>query len=91
MAEFALPKNSQIQQGRHWPADGAKNPRTFKVYRWIVDSRDEDTGARLDDLEDPFKLYRCHTIMNCARTCPKGLNPAKAIGEIKKLMLARRT
>src|SRR4029434_5048182 len=48
---------------------------------WIVDSRDEDTGARLDDLEDPFKLYRCHTIMNCARTCPKGLNPAKALAE----------
>ena len=62
----------------------------LQAYRWIVDSRDEDTGARLDDLEDPFKLYRCHTIMNCARTCPKGLNPAKAIAEIKKLMLARR-
>ena len=62
----------------------------LQAYRWIIDSRDEDTGSRLDDLEDPFKLYRCHTIMNCARTCPKGLNPAKAIGEIKKLMLARR-
>ncbi len=62
----------------------------LQAYRWIIDSRDEDTGARLDDLEDPFKLYRCHTIMNCTRTCPKGLNPAKAIGEIKQLMLARR-
>jgi len=62
----------------------------LQAYRWIIDSRDEYTGSRLDDLEDPFKLYRCHTIMNCARTCPKGLNPAKAIGEIKKLMLARR-
>ena len=62
----------------------------LQAYRWIVDSRDEDTGARLDDLEDPFKLYRCHTIMNCARTCPKGLNPALAIAEIKKLMMARR-
>jgi succinate dehydrogenase / fumarate reductase iron-sulfur subunit len=62
----------------------------LQAQRWIVDSRDEDTGARLDDLEDPFKLYRCHTIMNCTRTCPKGLNPAKAIGEIKQLMLARR-
>ena len=62
----------------------------LQAHRWIVDSRDEDTGARLDDLEDPFKLYRCHTIMNCARTCPKGLNPARAIGEIKKLMLLRR-
>jgi succinate dehydrogenase / fumarate reductase iron-sulfur subunit len=61
----------------------------LQAYRWIVDSRDEDTGARLDELEDPFKLYRCHTIMNCARTCPKGLNPAKAIAEIKKLLAAR--
>ena len=61
----------------------------LQAYRWIVDSRDEDTGARLDELEDPFKLYRCHTIMNCARTCPKGLNPAKAIAEIKKLIAAR--
>ena len=62
----------------------------LQAYRWIVDSRDEDTGARLDDLEDPFKLYRCHTIMNCTRTCPKGLNPAKAIAEIKKLIAERR-
>ena len=62
----------------------------LQAQRWIVDSRDEDTGTRLDDLEDPFKLYRCHTIMNCTRTCPKGLNPAKAIAEIKKLMLQRR-
>ena len=61
----------------------------LQAYRWIVDSRDEDTGTRLDDLEDPFKLYRCHTIMNCARTCPKGLNPAQAIAGIKQLMLAR--
>jgi succinate dehydrogenase / fumarate reductase iron-sulfur subunit len=62
----------------------------LQAYRWIADSRDEDTGARLDDLEDPFKLYRCHTIMNCTRTCPKGLNPAKAIAEIKQLMMKRR-
>jgi succinate dehydrogenase / fumarate reductase iron-sulfur subunit len=61
------------------------------AYRWIDDSRDEATGQRLDDLEDPFKLYRCHTIMNCAQTCPKGLNPAKAIAEIKKLMVERVT
>ena len=52
-------------------------------------SRDEATGERLDDLHDPFRLYRCHTIMNCANTCPKGLNPAKAIAEIKKMMIAR--
>jgi len=57
--------------------------------RWIIDSRDEATGERLDNLEDPFKLYRCHTIMNCAKTCPKGLNPAKAIAEIKKMMVER--
>ena len=61
----------------------------LQAYRWIADSRDEMTGERLDNLEDPFRLYRCHTIMNCTKTCPKGLNPAKAIGEIKKLMVAR--
>jgi succinate dehydrogenase / fumarate reductase iron-sulfur subunit len=62
----------------------------LQAYRWIVDSRDEFTGERLDNLEDPFRLYRCHTIMNCTKTCPKGLNPAKAIAEIKKLMVERR-
>ena len=62
----------------------------LQAHRWIVDSRDERTGERLDALEDPFRLYRCHTIMNCTQTCPKGLNPAKAIGEIKQRMLARR-
>ncbi len=73
-----------------WNGDRYLGPAILlQAYRWIVDSRDEDTGARLDELEDPFKLYRCHTIMNCARTCPKGLNPAKAIGEIKKLILQR--
>ena len=73
-----------------WNGDRYLGPAILlQAYRWIIDSRDEDTGARLDELEDPFKLYRCHTIMNCARTCPKGLNPAKAIGEIKKLILQR--
>ena len=62
----------------------------LQAYRWIADSRDEATGDRLDALEDPFRLYRCHTIMNCTRTCPKGLNPAKAIAEIKKLIVLRR-
>jgi succinate dehydrogenase / fumarate reductase iron-sulfur subunit len=62
----------------------------LQAYRWLADSRDEKTGERLDQLEDPFRLYRCHTIMNCTRTCPKGLNPAKAIAEIKKMMVARR-
>jgi succinate dehydrogenase / fumarate reductase, iron-sulfur subunit len=61
----------------------------LRAYRWIADSRDEATGKRLDALEDPFKLYRCHTIMNCTQTCPKGLNPAKAIGTVKQLMLSR--
>jgi len=59
------------------------------AYRWIIDSRDEATGDRLDELEDPFKLYRCHTIMNCAQVCPKGLNPAKAIAEVKKMLVDR--
>jgi len=73
-----------------WNGDRYLGPAILlQAYRWIADSRDEDTGERLDDLEDPFKLYRCHTIMNCTRTCPKGLNPAKAIATIKQLMLAR--
>ena len=59
------------------------------AYRWLIDSRDEATGERLDELEDPFKLYRCHTIMNCAQVCPKGLNPAKAIAEVKKMLVDR--
>lgn len=61
----------------------------LQAYRWIADSRDEMTGERLDELEDPFKLYRCHTITNCTDVCPKGLSPAKAIAELKKLLLAR--
>ena len=74
-----------------WNGDRYLGPAILlQAYRWIVDSRDEATGERLDELEDPFKLYRCHTIMNCARTCPKGLNPAKAIAEIKQMMLSRR-
>lgn len=73
-----------------WNGDRYLGPAALlHAYRWIIDSRDETTGERLDDLEDPFKLYRCHTIMNCARTCPKGLNPAKAIMEIRRLMLER--
>ena len=61
----------------------------LQANRWIQDSRDEFTGERLSELEDPFKLYRCHTIMNCTDTCPKSLNPAKAIAEIKKLLVER--
>ncbi|GAB0119543.1 succinate dehydrogenase iron-sulfur subunit [Acidisoma sp. 7E03] len=73
-----------------WNGDRYLGPAVLlAAYRWIADSRDERKGERLDALEDPFKLYRCHTIMNCAETCPKGLNPAKAIGEIKKLMVQR--
>ena len=73
-----------------WNGDRYLGPAALlHAYRWIVDSRDEATGERLDDLEDPFKLYRCHTIMNCAKVCPKGLNPAKAIMDIRRLMLER--
>jgi succinate dehydrogenase / fumarate reductase iron-sulfur subunit len=61
----------------------------LQAYRWLIDSRDQTQSERLDNLEDPFKLYRCHTIMNCSKTCPKGLNPAKAIAEIKKMMVTR--
>ena len=74
-----------------WNGDKYLGPAVLlQAYRWIADSRDEDTGERLDELEDSFKLYRCHTIMNCTKTCPKGLNPAKAIAEIKKLMIKRK-
>ncbi|MGH8508598.1 MAG: succinate dehydrogenase iron-sulfur subunit [Gammaproteobacteria bacterium] len=73
-----------------WNGDRYLGPAILlQAYRWIVDSRDENTGKRLDALEDPYRLYRCHTIMNCTKACPKGLNPAKAIGEIKKLLLTR--
>ncbi|MEL7543621.1 MAG: succinate dehydrogenase iron-sulfur subunit [Pseudomonadota bacterium] len=74
-----------------WNSDRYLGPAALlQAYRWVIDSRDEATGDRLDNLEDPFRLYRCHTIMNCAKACPKGLSPAKAIAEIKKLMVERR-
>ena len=74
-----------------WNSDRYLGPAVLlAAYRWLVDSRDEATGERLDDLEDPFRLYRCHTIMNCTNTCPKNLNPAKAIAETKKMLLERR-
>ena len=73
-----------------WNGDKYLGPATLlHAYRWLIDSRDEATGERLDELEDPFKLYRCHTIMNCAQVCPKGLNPAKAIAEVKKMLVDR--
>ena len=75
-----------------WNGDKYLGPAALlQAYRWLIDSRDEGTGERLDDLEDPFKLYRCHTIMNCAQVCPKGLNPAKAIANIKHMMVERVT
>jgi succinate dehydrogenase / fumarate reductase iron-sulfur subunit len=73
-----------------WNGDRYLGPAVLlQAYRWLIDSRDEATGERLDNVEDPFRLYRCHTIMNCAKACPKGLNPAKAIAEIKNMMIAR--
>jgi succinate dehydrogenase / fumarate reductase iron-sulfur subunit len=73
-----------------WNSERYLGPAALlQSYRWLADSRDEASGERLDGLEDPFRLYRCHTIMNCAQTCPKGLNPAKAIGEIKQMMVKR--
>ena len=74
-----------------WNSERYLGPAVLlQAYRWLVDSRDENTGERLDDLEDPFRLYRCHTIMNCTSTCPKGLNPAKAIAGIKQMLVERR-
>ncbi len=68
-----------------WNSDTYLGPAILlQAYRWIADSRDEKTQERLDALNDSFKLYRCHTIMNCTKTCPKGLNPAKAIAAIKE-------
>ncbi len=73
-----------------WNGDKFLGPAVLlQAYRWLADSRDEMTGERLDQLEDPFRLYRCHTIMNCASVCPKGLNPAKAIAEVKKMVAER--
>lgn len=73
-----------------WNSDKYLGPATLlQASRWIVDSRDDHKGERLDELEDPFKLYRCHTIMNCTKTCPKGLNPAQAIADIKQKMVDR--
>ena len=74
-----------------WNSDRYLGPAALlQAFRWVIDSRDEATGERLDNLEDPFRLYRCHTILNCAKACPKGLSPAKAIAELKKLMVQRR-
>jgi len=73
-----------------WNSDKFLGPAILlQAYRWLADSRDEMTGERLDELEDPFRLYRCHTIMNCANVCPKGLSPARAIAEIKKMQAAK--
>ena len=74
-----------------WNSDKYLGPAALlQAHRWISDSRDDSTGDRLDELDDAFKLYRCHTIMNCTNTCPKSLNPAKAIAEIKKTIISRK-
>src|ERR1700757_2765437 len=74
-----------------WNSDRYLGPAALlAAYRWIVDSRDEAAGGGLDELEDPLPLYRCHPIMNCPEACPKDLNPAKAIGEIKQMLAQRR-
>ena len=73
-----------------WNSDKFLGPAILlQAYRWLADSRDEMTGERLDEQEAPFRLYRCHTIMNCANVCPKGLSPARAIAEIKKMQAER--
>lgn len=73
-----------------WNPDKFVGPAgLLQAYRFIADSRDQATGERLDNLMDPYRLFRCHTIMNCVDVCPKGLNPTRAIGKIKELMLRR--
>ncbi len=74
-----------------WNSDRYLGPAALMAaYRWLVDTRDEATGERLDELEDPFRLYRCHTIMNCTSACPKDLNPARAIAATKRMLAERR-
>jgi succinate dehydrogenase / fumarate reductase iron-sulfur subunit len=73
-----------------WNPDKFVGPAgLLQAYRFIADSRDEATGERLDNLMDPYRLFRCHTIMNCVDVCPKELNPTRAIGKIKELMVRR--
>jgi len=73
-----------------WNPDRFLGPAALlQANRFLNDSRDQATGERLDDLDDPYRLFRCHTIMNCTDVCPKGLNPAKAIGHIRQLLLKR--
>ena len=73
-----------------WNPDKFVGPAgLLQAYRFIVDTRDEATAERLDNLEDPYRLFRCHTIMNCTDVCPKGLNPSHAIGKIKELLVRR--
>jgi len=73
-----------------WNPDKFVGPAgLLQAYRFIADSRDQATNARLDDLEDPYRLFRCHGIMNCVDACPKGLNPTEAIGKIKALLVHR--
>src|SRR5262249_43275312 len=73
-----------------WNSERFLGPAALlQAHRYIMDSRDEATGHRLDDLEDPFRLYRCHTIMDCAKACPEHLNPAKAMREIQRMRVER--
>jgi succinate dehydrogenase / fumarate reductase iron-sulfur subunit len=73
-----------------WNPDKFVGPAgLLQAYRFIADSRDQVTSERLDNLEDPYRLFRCHSIMNCVDACPKGLNPTRAIGKIKELMVKR--
>ncbi|MDO4683050.1 MAG: succinate dehydrogenase iron-sulfur subunit [Lautropia sp.] len=73
-----------------WNPDKFVGPAgLLAAYRFIADTRDQHTNERLDNLEDPYRLFRCHTIMNCVDVCPKGLNPTRAIGKIKELMVRR--
>jgi succinate dehydrogenase / fumarate reductase iron-sulfur subunit len=73
-----------------WNPDKFVGPAgLLQAYRFIADSRDQATNERLDNLEDPYRLFRCHTIMNCTDVCPKGLNPSEAIGKIKTMLVKR--
>ena len=90
MSAFSAPAVRLPARAIDEPAKRFLGPAALlQATRWVKDSRDEATGERLDNLEDPFRLYRCHTIMNCAKACPKSLNPSEAIAELKMKLVER--
>jgi succinate dehydrogenase / fumarate reductase iron-sulfur subunit len=87
---FCAPCCSTACPSFWWNPDKFVGPAgLLQAYRFLADTRDQSTSQRLDNLEDPYRLFRCHSIMNCVDVCPKGLNPTKAIGKIKDMLVKR--